>query len=231
MSENGTTTTSEATLNSEDVAAFLRANPDFFAHHSTLLSELKIPHPSGRAISLVERQVDILRERNMDMRRRLSELLAAARDNDDLFSKTRALTLALLEAEDLGQLNEVLATHVLVEFAADFLACHIQGSAPDNVPVDHIFFHSTEFPFANYVHGSQPSCVSLREAELTALFPMAKPDAPGSAIVLPFDCAGQHCVLTIGSRNSAHFSPGMDTLFMSYITDVLNKVLAPCLRR
>ena len=68
----------QAPLTDDDVVAYLRADPDFFQRHSSLLSELNLPHDSGQAVSLIERQVAILRERNMQMRRRMNELLQAA---------------------------------------------------------------------------------------------------------------------------------------------------------
>ena len=102
-------------ISPEDIVAFLKANPNFFDGNRALLAELNLPHASGRAISLVERQVDILRERNMEMRKRVSELMDSARANDDLFSKTRTLTLALLDGQSLSALNESLATHLLVD--------------------------------------------------------------------------------------------------------------------
>ena len=62
-------------LSDQAVLNFLRQSPDFFLRHPSALSELSLPHESGQAVSLIERQIDILRERNMTMRRRMNELL------------------------------------------------------------------------------------------------------------------------------------------------------------
>ena len=97
-------------LSDQAVLNFLRQSPDFFLRHPSALSELNLPHESGQAVSLIERQIDILRERNMTMRRRMNELLQAARSNDEIFAKTRSLNLALLEVNSWPELNEVLAT-------------------------------------------------------------------------------------------------------------------------
>jgi uncharacterized protein YigA (DUF484 family) len=83
-------------LTDEEVISYLRLDPDFFQRHASLLSELNLPHESGAAVSLVERQVAILRERNMNMRRRMNELIEAAKENESLFEKIRSLTLELL---------------------------------------------------------------------------------------------------------------------------------------
>ena len=85
----------------EAVAAYLRAHPEFFVDHDELILELRIPHQPGTAVSLVERQVKLLRERNIEVRHRLSHLMDVARDNDRLFDKTRRLVLDLLDANSL----------------------------------------------------------------------------------------------------------------------------------
>ncbi len=92
----------------EQVLAYLARHPDFFLRHEAILAELELPHRAGAAVSLVERQVALLRERNIDSRQRLTRLLETARENDELFSKTRRLILALLEAESLERLAQVL---------------------------------------------------------------------------------------------------------------------------
>src|SRR5690606_11642643 len=109
-------------LCSEDqVRDYLRENKSFFERHPDLLEEITLPHASGKAVSLVERQVSLLRERNIDMRRRLSKLLDNARDNDKLFGNTRDLVLRLLESREL---NEVVNT-LLQSFTKDFEIPHV----------------------------------------------------------------------------------------------------------
>lgn len=205
------------------VIAYLRAHPDFFTSHAGLLSELNLPHASGRAISLVEHQVAILRERNVDMRRRMNQLLDAARQNDGLFAKTRSLTLALLDAGSLQELNEVLATYVLVDFEADFVCCHIHGG---QFSLDHIQNHDAELPFAHLLNGQAALCTTLRGDELQQLFPVSDHSDSGSAVLLPLSLPSGDGALCIGSRDPQRFSRDMDTLFVTYIADVLTKVLA-----
>ena len=74
-------------LSDQAVLNFLRQSPDFFLRHPSALSELSLPHESGQAVSLIERQIDILRDRNVTMPRRMNVLLQAARSNDEIFAK------------------------------------------------------------------------------------------------------------------------------------------------
>lgn len=213
-------------LTAQEVAAYLREHPDFFLQQRTLLSELSLPHSSGRAVSLVERQVDILRERNMEMRKQMHDLMQTAHANDDVFAKTRTLTLALISADSLAALNEILATHLLVDFNADFVCCHMLANAKaeeaSRASLDHLFVHETDLPLAHLLSDAQSTCTSLRAEELVQVFPVALVEEPGSAVLIKLEGAG---ILAIGSRAAHHFQPGMDTLFVNYIGDVLSVVL------
>lgn len=223
-------------VSEEQIIKYLRNHPDFFQQHSHLLSELHLRHESGGAISLVERQVAILRERNMTMRRRMTELMQTAKYNDELFAKTRTLTLELLHVGTWHELNEVLATYVLTDFHADFVCCHVTATALGNLPsradhsasmsLDHIQGHADEMPHERFVRGAYPICTALRRDELLELFPHAEHEAEGSAVLAPLalDPPGAGC-LAIGSRDPGSFAPEMDTLFVTYIAEVLSRVV------
>ena len=209
-------------LTDAEVISYLRLEPDFFQRHASLLSELNLPHESGAAVSLIERQIAILRERNMNMRRRVNELVDAAKSNETLFEKTRTLTLELLHVEGWHGLNEVLATYVLADFQADFVCCHL--SRPE-VKLDHLRGHVGALPHQGYVSDDQPKCTTLRPEELDALFPIQDHQAAGSAVIAPLPLDNEQGCLAIGSRDPAYFSSDMDTLFVSYIAEVLARVM------
>ena len=214
------------TIDSETVEHYLRAHPDFFVSHKSLLADLNLPHSPGKTVSLVERQVDLLRERNVDMRRRMNELLETARVNDTLFAKTRSLTLAVLDTVTLQALNEVLATHILADFEADFVACHLYTPKPEGTAaLDHFFFHNEAPAFSELIQGQSTTLTTLRAGELDQIFPVTTHDGSGSAALMPLQQANFEGVLAIGSRDGGHFRADMDTLFLDHIGDVIAKVL------
>ncbi len=215
-------TDAETIPTDESVIAYLKDNPGFFLRHAKLLSELNLPHESGEATSLIERQVAILRERNMQMRRRMNELMQAAKDNDVLFAKTRTLTLELLHVNNWHELNEVLATYVLADFQADFVCCHLA-----NLPVflDHLQSHEGTLPHERFVSNNQPICVVLRSEELATIFPIQVHSTQGSAVLAPLFWENGEGCLAIGSRDANRFTTDMDTLFVTYIGDVLSRVV------
>ena len=90
-------------LNDDSVADFLQTFPDFFERHSALLTKLRLPHvrDAGATVSLVERQVEVLRERNQSLERKLKELVDVARANDALADRIHRLSQRLIRAHSL----------------------------------------------------------------------------------------------------------------------------------
>lgn len=211
-----------ADISEKQAIAFLKNHPDLFKAHPGLLADLALTHDSGGAVSLIERQVQVLRERNILLRRQLNDLLQAARANDELFAKVRTLTLALLDVSGWHELNEVLATHLLVDFEADFVCCHLLR-AP--LQLDHLLGHPKALPTAAFMCNGRPRCMALRSQELRQVFPMREHDQDGSAVLLPLTLRSCEGCLAIGSRNPQHFLPDMDTLFLGYISDVIARII------
>ena len=212
----------QADISEAQALAYLQSHPEMLKAHPQLLAELALPHDSGSAISLIERQVQVLRERNILLRRQLNELLKAARANDELFTKVRTLTLALLEVSGWHELNEVLATLLLADFEADFLCCHLLR---EQLHLDHLLGHPQALPTAAFIRNGQPRCLAMRSGELQQVFPIQEHDQDGSAVLLPLALRSCEGCLAIGSRDPQRFLPDMDTLFLSYISDVISRII------
>jgi len=209
----------------DTVARYLRENPDFFGRHPMLLTDLNLPHDSGEAVSLVERQVAILRERNIDMRRRLTHLVGAANNNDTLFEKTRKFTLRILDCDDLAAIDGVLADTLIDDFAAEHARCFV--SHPNSFPSGrHLIYTSSasELPLVHLTQTTGLSCGMLRADELQKLFGDAA-GGDGSAALIQLRHGELIGVLAIGSKDPMRFSPEMGTLFIRYLGDVLSRVL------
>ena len=219
-----------------EVAAYLAQDPDFFHRHQRLLSSLNLPHEAGPAISLIERQVAVLRERNVETRRQMNELISAGQANDALFAKVRSLTLAMLDVSDWLELNEIYATYLLVDFKADFVCSHVlQGPRHQPGRFDHIVGHIDTLPQQRLALGEEPVCTPLRIKELRDIFPAERFDADnelaavGSAVLIPLNVhPGGY--LAIGSRDVDRFTTDMDTLFVAYISDLVSHITARLLQ-
>jgi uncharacterized protein YigA (DUF484 family) len=224
--------TLENALNAADVAAYLQSNPEFFVHQSDLLAELTLPHESGGAISLVERQVSILRERNIDMRNRLSKLLDNARENDKLFDKTKRLVLALLEGQDMGDVVDALYYSLSKEFDIHFSSLLLFGHA-DRVPSSQarvVNGREAREYLGDLCKHNRATCGQLPIATLQYLFG-ANAEKIGSAAVIPLVSGTTYGFLAIANRDPHYYRSSMGTLFLSYIAEVLNRLLPPYLER
>ena len=211
-------------LDSESVAAYLRQHPEFFVDHEELIPELRIPHQPGEAVSLVERQVKLLRERNIEMRHRLSQLMDVARDNDRLFDKTRRLVLDLLDAGSLEEVIGAVEDSLRHEFQVPFVSLILFSETP--MPVGRwVSSAEAHQAIGGLLAGGKTLCGVLRSHELAFLFGDEERDSVGSAAVVALSFQGLHGVLAIGSPDPQHYKSSLGTLFLSYIAEVLARVL------
>lgn len=215
-------------LTEEQVARYLKENPDFFHNWENLLTQLKLPHQSGSAVSLVERQVSILRDRNMDLRHRLSKLLDVAKENDRLFEKTRRLTLALTEAGSLKTIAKVLNKHLLEDFDIDAVALFLYDGDSPTPGVRIETPESLRGKLSGLLHGDNIMCGPIRKEEALYLFPHQDKKITSAALI-PLTFKGELGLLALGSVEASHFKSNMGTLFVSHISEVLSRVLRPFL--
>lgn len=211
-------------LDVETVVAYLRAHPTFFAEHDELLVEQRIPHQRGDSVSLVERQLKLLRDRNIEMRHRLSQLMDVARDNDRLFDKTRRLILDLLDANSLEEVVMAVEDSLRQEFQVPFVSLILFGE--NAAPVGRwVSGAEAQQAIGGLIAGGKTTSGSLREHELAFLFGDAQHKEVGSSAVATLEYQGLHGVLAIGSRDPQHYKSSVGTLFLSYIAEVLGRVV------
>ncbi|GAB3111484.1 DUF484 family protein [Aestuariicella hydrocarbonica] len=216
----------ENAITEEQVTLYLRKHPDYFVKQPGLLADLRLPHASGEAISLVERQVSILRERNMDMRHRLSKLLDNARDNDRLFDKTKRLVLALLEGKGLTDIVDSLYYSFKNDFKIHYTTL-ILFADPDSLPKSKARVEplsEARESIGQALKNNKPLCGILSPKEVKYLFPEHSQNVGSSALV-PLIHGNSFGVLAIANRDPNYYRSSMGTLFLSYIAEVLNRQL------
>ncbi|MBM7335516.1 MAG: DUF484 family protein [Alcanivorax sp.] len=219
-----------ATLPGADqVAAFLRRHPEFFQDRPDLLELMRLPDPRGPAVSLLERQASILRDRNQELRERLNGLIDVARENDLLFEHTRRLTLALLEARNTDKLLRQLLQGLEQEFRCDTVSLLLhdrEAKLLGEVRKQVRFVDPEDLPAAlgPLLRTGKAVCGVLRQEELAALF-QDRAEAVKSAAVVPLEHNGRLGVLAIGSGDAMHFRSSLGTLFISHIGQVLSRRL------
>lgn len=215
----------------EVVAAYLRKHPDFLEKNPDILEELQLNHNSGVASSLIERQVEQLREKNQELDRQLNRLIQVASENEDLMSRLHHLTLQLLAIDSRKEFFTQLGNSLLNDFNADILQIclfdkNIASEAGEDV--SHIQEDDPAVEqFRSQLDKDQTVCGRLNESKLDFLFGTKARWVQSTALV-PLGEKGEHGMMAIGSSNPSRFYPGMGTLFLDLLADVISSSLVKC---
>lgn len=220
-----TDTNVDEMLTASQIKDYLQTNPDFFEEHPDILQLISLPHESGVAVSLIERQVSLLRDRNQEMRERINSLLDAAKTNDKLFEKTKRLVVSLLESEDLATLVDTLSESLRTDFQVEFHSLILFGdqqSMPScNTKV--VGMDQANSQIGTLLRTNRPISGVLGSDELAFLFGDQSTDV-GSVAAVPLSHGSTFGILAIGNSDPNYYRSSMGTLFLSYIADVLNRV-------
>lgn len=217
-------TSTESTINDEMVRDYLIENNDFLQRNPEMLDHLHISHASGSAISLVEKQVGILRERNIEMRRRLGTLTANARDNDKLYEQTRSLVLNLLGANSSAELQSAFVDSMKNDFQAEHASMILFGDpekGDGNTRIETL--QNAKNEIGALLRGRKAVCGALRKEELSYLFP--KSGDIGSAALMPLSNGEELGIIAVGSSDANRYSSSMGTLFLTHVADVMVRLL------
>jgi uncharacterized protein YigA (DUF484 family) len=210
----------------EAIADYLQAHPDFFERHLSLLANLKLPHSTeGPAVSLVERQVAMLRQRNMKLERKLRDLVEVARGNDQLAAKIHTLAKLLLQARSRAAVVQVLEEQLRTSFNADQPVLVVFNSVPDASTGDKFLRvldreSPTIGPFKTFLQSSTPRCGRVRDAQRDFLFGADSVEI-GSVALVPLGPKSEVGFLAIGNRDADHFHPGKSIDFLARLGELV----------
>lgn len=218
-------------LSEQAVRNYLRANPDFFERNSTLLGSLRVPHGSGGAVSLVERQVSVLRQKELKLDRQLKELISVARTNDALAGKIHSLALQLLGASSLDATVSCIEEAMRSGFGADQAILVLFGDPENFADVRagrffNVVSRDSEAlrPFTTFLEAKGPRCGQVRDSQREFLF-RGDADEIGSVALVPLGPRARIGFLAIGSTEASRFHPGMSIDFLARIGELVTTAL------
>jgi len=217
-------------LDGNAVAAWLQSNPRFFQEHPEHLLDLNIPHHSGKAISLLERQVAAYRKRQQDTEEHFNEIIGNARENDLLFEITRMVILDLLHCSSLPDLNTAIEDKLKTDFDAS--AAHLVFVAEHDFPQENgmrcLPSTAVRAALGELYQKQRTWCGPLNKVQGELLFRDASATIVSAAIVplhlpeaSPIRDGFGLPLLLVGSTEEAHFNSSLDTLFLDFIGEVL----------
>ncbi len=217
----------------EAVTRYLEDNPDYFLQHSEMLAGLKIPHPErDGVVSLVERQLQVLRDQNHGLQRQLRELVTIARENDVLGGRLHHFALALVDAASIEDVLNTAQDLLRQEFKLDEVVIRFAGGTP--AVVGRPEFSDGDDPQLSLLlkqfQRGRPICGGKYEDKVMHyLFGGAAGEVRSTAMIaLGVDAL--EGVLCLGSRDPHRFHPEMGTVYLARIGELLTRAVARHLR-
>ena len=209
----------------ESIASYLQRNPEFFERHQAVLARLRLPHVrGGSTISLVERQIEVLREKQAGLEHKLAELVSVARANDALSERLHRFTRRLLRAVPKSEAIARIEAGLREDFDAFHAALVLIGGPVDpaaprfvrNVPAEDPNLKSFESLFAS----GKPRCGQARDSQREFLFGPEGLEL-GSVALVPLGEKGSVGLLALGSADRDRFHPGMSTEFLARLAELI----------
>ncbi|OGS91240.1 MAG: phytochrome sensor protein [Gallionellales bacterium GWA2_60_18] len=204
-------------MRSEDVAQYLQDNPQFFEGHVDLLAQIALPHPhGGRTISLSERQLLALRDKNRELEKKMFDMLERAEENDALQYKVHKFTVALFAGRDLATLQEMIP-HLLRDiFAVPHAALRLWQINPPSAET------------LAFAEGQpQPVCLHHAAADSAGWFGESAALLHSFAYLPLREGSETIGLLVLASEDKQRFYPEMGTLFLQCIADAASAAVQP----
>ena len=213
-----------------EVAEYLRDNPEFFIKNPDILADITIPHERGTAVSLVEKQISVLREQNQQTRKRLHELIEIARQNEELARRMHQLALTLMDADEPKDIFVTLYDNLKKNFHADRVNVRLFANpafvdtfAPEEFVGKEVREQSL---FNSIIEKRLPLSGRLKRQQQVFLFGDDGDDI-GSSVMVPLHSNGWGGLLTIASTDAERFQPGMGVELLANLGEILSFVLKP----
>jgi hypothetical protein len=220
-------------LNDNSVSEYLLTFPDFFERNSQLLTKLRLPHVRDVAatVSLVERQVEVLRERNQSLERKLKELVDVARANDALADRIHRLSQRLIRTRTLAESISAIETSLREDFDAmnSVLVLFLEEARAIEPAMGRFLRVAAASDeevrtFDSLLSSGKPRCGQVRDAQRDYLFGKDPVDI-GSVALTPLGQKGALGILAIGASDAERFHPGMSTEFLVRIGELVTYAL------
>jgi uncharacterized protein YigA (DUF484 family) len=217
-------------MRAEEVAHYLQATPSFFEEYAEFMSQIVIPHPhGGRAISITERQMLTLRDRNKVLEAKLSELVRFGEDNDAISEKMHRLGVGLTAAATFHSVLHAAHFHLSEDFALPHVAIRL-WELPATMGELPAFAGLAEEAQVFAETLSQPYCGSTSGFDTSSWFGEAAGHIRSQALIALRDVGGTIGMLALGAEDAERFYADMGTLYLERLGELLSAALVRTLR-
>ena len=225
-------TAGTAILDDASVSGYLEAFPEFFERNPQLLQRIRLPDArgGGSTVSLLEKQVDVLRERNRLLERKLAEFIDVARGNDELAAKIHRLTTRLVHARGVDRVVDAVEASLREDFDVQRAVLVLFREDAALAARESPFIRLTERQgadmrsFESLFAGDKPRCGQVRDSQRDYLFGEGAVDV-GSVALVPLGPGGNLGLLACGATDSQRFNPTVGTDFLARIGELIAAAL------
>lgn len=215
----------KAGLDAMQVAAWLREHPSFLKDFPDLAMQLQVPREQGPAASLAGYQLEVLREKNAALQRRLAELAQIASENEQLVVRVHSMTLALMRAATMEQTVRTVVATLNEDFQTDLVRL-VLFRHDDSLPRAEWLLQSPDgvnsWPaFNEFLSRRDPLCGRLADDKLEAMFDSRASEVASAALIRIGDIG----MLAMGSNEQSRFHPGIGTIFLKLIGEAVATAL------
>lgn len=205
-------------LSETEVVEWLREHPDFLANQPELFAQMEVPHEAGTA-SLIEKQVELLRAENQQLKRQLNHLSGVAGENERLMQRLHRLALGLVATQSCDALYQRLHEGLCTDFRADAVCLMLDPAQRKKFTCSEIVALPEKRPewLQRLLAAGKPQCGRLTREKREAVFGESGAEL-GSAALVPLADSG---LLAIGARSDERFHPDMGTLFLELLHETL----------
>lgn len=212
-------------IGAHEVAAWLRRHPAFLKQFPDLALTLVVPRDDGPTASLASYQLEVLRDKNRELSRRLADLAANAQVNERLAVRTHQLTLALMKQDSAADTLRAMAASLEEDFAGDLVRLVMLHPVAGLEQAPWLQVIAADSPslgaFRDCLHDGEPICGRLQPEKNQLLYGERVGEVQSSAL-LPLPGVG---LIAVGSHDANRFYPGMGTLFLRMMGESLGVAL------
>jgi len=212
--------------NADSVLTFLTKNPDFFNQHSDVLPRLTIPHHTGQAVSLIEKQVSVLRNKCCTLENSLRDLINVARENEQLHQRLHRLIQDIITASSLEDVVNLTRDNMLANFNADEVKVVLVSANPEqSSSIDYVQLAENDpglALFSDIFKRRETRCGQLGDAQKQLIFGASAQDV-ASAAVIPLIHNRKLGLVVLASKDESRFALGKGVMFLNQLGEVLSR--------
>ncbi len=218
--------TTPSSISAKDAIDFLQQNDDFFVENPQLLTDLAVPHPNGGVVSLIERQVALLRVENKDLRNKIKELVEIAKENDQLMLRLHQVSTELVKAKNIDEYLAIINERLLVDFNAHAVVIKLIGEFNASRPDVLVQRDAASLkPFDSILKQGNPICGRFNKQQLESLF-VEKVEEIKSVAFVPIMNGDQAMgFFAVASNDQNRFKVGISTVFLSQLAEIASASL------